>query len=95
MEDLSPSYEILITKVEKLLKKYNQLKVEKNQLKQDNIELKGKLTESNSQIKDLQDRLALLKTAKSFSLQQDRTNVKHKINEYIREIDRCIALLNN
>lgn len=50
------------------------------------------------QLAELQRQLNVMKTANSLSGSvetKDKTAVKQQINEFIREIDRCIELLNN
>ena len=43
----------------------------------------------------LQEKVRLMKISKSVDTsQEDAKSTKLKINEYIREIDKCIALLN-
>lgn len=53
----------------------------------------------NQQVKiaNLSEQLKTLKLAQTLSGtgDQDSRQVKIKINEYIREIDKCLALLNN
>ncbi|MFZ6052513.1 hypothetical protein [Halocola ammonii] len=57
--------------------------------------LKEKLDERESQIADLTEKNKVLKMAKSLSGSEDNTSeTKYKINELVREIDKCIALLN-
>ncbi|MCD8529016.1 MAG: hypothetical protein LRY27_03435 [Chitinophagales bacterium] len=62
-----------------------------------NLALQNELNNSKTQIKDLQEKLQMLKLAKSIGneeIKEEKTDLKRKINEYIKEIDRCIALLN-
>ena len=81
--------------VEKLIEKYTQLKAEKKDLLQDNDALDAQLQEKKKQIVALQDKVKLMNISKSVDVsKQDVKETRLKINEYVREIDKCIALLN-
>jgi inorganic pyrophosphatase len=45
-------------------------------------------------IKELEDKIKLLKIAKTTETKEGAVDAKLKINELIREIDKCIGLLN-
>ena len=82
-------------KVRKLIAKYDELNTEKLDLQKNNNTLNVLLQEKESQIVALQDKVKLMNISKS--IDTDKEGVKEtrlKINEYVREIDRCIALLN-
>ena len=82
-------------KVGKLIKKGNQLKAEKESLQQDNDTLDAQLQEKKKQIVALQDKVKLMNISKSVDVsKQEVKETRLKINEYVREIDKCIALLN-
>ena len=82
-------------KVGKLIEKGNQLKAENKSLKQDNDTLDAQLQEKKKQIVALQDKVKLMNISKSVDVsKQEVKETKLKINEYVREIDKCIALLN-
>ena len=83
-------------KVGKLIEKGNQLKAEKKILQQDNDTLDAQLQEKKKQIVALQDKVKLMNISKSVDVsKQEVKETRLKINEYVREIDKCIALLNN
>ena len=46
-------------------------------------------------IEDLNNKIKIIKLAHSFEGGEDTAALKRKINEYIREIDNSIALLND
>ena len=82
--------------VEKLIEKYTQLKAEKKDLLQDNDALDAQLQEKKKQVVALQDKVKLMNISKSVDVsKQEVKETRLKINEYVREIDKCIALLNN
>jgi uncharacterized protein (DUF3084 family) len=88
--------ESLQSKVEKLIIQHNKAKEDIKQLKEENISLQGKLTHTKVQAKELSDNNKVLKLAKSLSGKEGKsTDIKLKINELIREIDKCIAQVNS
>lgn len=97
MNPITDRIEKLIRHAEKLNAKAMEQKalVEKLQLESKNL----KLTIDNQQqtITDLNNKIKIAKLAQQISGQEsgDKTELKRKINEYIREIDGCIALLND
>lgn len=82
-------------KVGKLIAKYDQLNAEKLDLQRNNNTLNVRLQEKESQIVALQDKVKLMNISKSVDASKDEVkSTRLKINEYVREIDKCIALLN-
>ena len=82
-------------KVRKLIEKSNQLTAEKNSLRQNNDALNSQLQEKEKQIVALQDKVKLMNISKSVdTTKEDVKATRLKINEYVREVDKCIALLN-
>lgn len=82
-------------KVGKLIAKYDQLNAEKLDLQRNNNTLKARLQEKESQIVALQDKVKLMNISKSVDASKEEVkSTRLKINEYVREIDKCIALLN-
>ena len=82
-------------KVGKLIAKYDQLNAEKLDLQRNNNILDVRLQEKESQIVALQDKVKLMNISKSVdSSKEEVKSTRLKINEYVREIDKCIALLN-
>ena len=86
----------LQSKVEKLIIQHKKTKEDLKQLKEENSFLQGKLADGKVQIKDLEEQNKVLKLAKSLSGKEGKsTDIKLKINELIREIDKCIAQVNS
>ena len=95
-KDTSLIVESLQSKVEKLIIQHNKAKEDIKQLKEENTSLQGKLTYAKVQAKELSEKNKVLKLAKSLSGKQGKsTDIKLKINELIREIDKCVAQVNS
>ena len=83
-------------KLKSLLSSYNRLKLENSELHTTNSNLSLELEENHKQISLLNDKIKIMSISKSVDISKDDIkDTKLKINEYIREIDKCIALLNN
>ena len=83
-------------KVSKLIQLYQSVQKEKEEILTDNNQLILDLSEKDKTIKSLEEKIKLLRITKSVSAQDNERNKesRQKINEYVREIDKCIALLN-
>ena len=82
-------------KLEKLITRLSQLQLEKSDLQKNNDALNAKLQEQEKQIVTLHDKVILMNISKSVdATKEDVKATRLKINEYVREIDKCIALLN-
>ena len=57
-------------------------------------ELKQVINEQKIIIRQLEDRIKTLKIAKTLETKEGNVEAKLKINEFVREIDKCIGLLN-
>lgn len=86
---------ILNRKIDELLIKYNTLKTENENLKTERNAIKALQMDRETEMKELEKKYERLKF--SGALLGNGENVaeaKKKITELVREIDRCIALLN-
>ena len=82
-------------KIKKIVDLQSQLKKENNHLIQEVHDLKKIVENQNVIIGNLENNLKILKIAKTLEIGKDNQQAKLKINELVREIDKCIALLNN
>jgi chromosome segregation ATPase len=93
MKDISVLVGNVRKKVEKLTEKQILLTKSNEKLSIEVIKINEELTEKKQQISELNDKIKLLKIARSVG--GDGTKeVKLKINEMVREIDKCIAQIN-
>jgi len=85
----------LYSKMESLIAKYEAVN-EQYQLSLNQIEELSKQIELHEQaIKQLEEKNKILKLSTSIQSEQgDNKAARKKINELVREIDKCIALLN-
>ena len=82
-------------KLGKLIAKYQQVRQEKLILQQENEGFVTSLKLKEIEILNLQEKVKLMNISKSVDAsKQEVKETRLKINEYVREIDKCIALLN-
>ena len=91
-------YEELLTlnkKLEELLSRYSALKIENLGLKGELEKMKAGLLERDERIKELEKKYERSKlTGALMGGGENALEAKKKITELVREIDRCVALLN-
>jgi predicted nucleic acid-binding Zn-ribbon protein len=86
---------ILNRKLDELLDRYNTLKHEVTDLKSGNQVLKGLLDEREERMKELEIKYERIKLSGALLGEgESALEAKKKITELVREIDRCVALLN-
>ena len=90
----------LISNIEKklsnLLSSYETLKNKNLKLEDENKKLISKIEDNSQVINSLNDKIKIMSISKSVDVSKnDIKQTKLKINECIREIDKCIAQLNN
>ncbi|MCK4569744.1 MAG: hypothetical protein KAT76_05585 [Bacteroidales bacterium] len=77
-----------------LLGRHQALKSEYAALQTQSAELLKSIEVLKTEIEKLKDQIVKLKIAKSLTDKEDSTEVKAKIEELLREIDKCVGLLN-
>ena len=82
-------------KISILLSNYKSLKEENEQLKINNKKLSDKLKQNKKETVDIEEKYKNIKLAKTIiNASEDTHDAKLKVNRIVREIDKCIALLN-
>jgi FtsZ-binding cell division protein ZapB len=82
-------------KIKKLITLHASLRSENENFSSENNDLKSAIVNKNNELKDLQSRYEQLKLAKLLATgSEDVHEAKLKVNKIVREIDKCIALLN-
>jgi len=100
MQKLIAKTDILIEKARKLAEQNVKLRTQNTQLEQEIKELHLALDSEGRKNSELNNKIKIIKLAQNISSDtpdenQEVTELKRKINEYIREIDTCIAMLND
>jgi chromosome segregation ATPase len=95
MKDLELLVSGIEYKVRKLTGQMEVLKEELNRVELEKQNLEKVVREKRNEVKTLEEKIKLINVAKSIESGKDSAQAKQKINELMREIDKCIGLLNN
>ena len=83
-------------KVKELVKRYAELKRRNTALETELTELRKTVDSQKEAIISLEEKNKIIKLAKSLTdSNPDTAAMKYKINELVREIDKCIAQMNS
>lgn len=94
MAVLANQLDKVIEKTERLIELCTALQEENDLLKLENQSLKVAFVASKEKNKDFEEKLRILKIAKSFSGTNEKAlDIKQKIDEFVQEIDKCIVSL--
>ena len=89
------TFDQLQQRIRQVLELYQREKIENEQLKKKSTELEEKLKLDDNRLNDLEDKYNKLKISKALIVSSnDVHDAKLKVNRMVREIDKCIALLN-
>ena len=97
MNELHEIVANLESKAQKLIHLHNKALEENEKLSLSNAELQEKLSQKELEFKELEEKHQAVKLAKSLlenTQTEKTTDIKLKINELVRDIDKSIALLN-
>ena len=82
-------------KTKKLIELLESERAEKITLKNENSQLRVSMVQQEAKIHELEQKYEKLKLAKAMASDSDEIHdAKIKVNRMVREIDKCIALLN-
>ncbi len=87
--------DIFQTRVRQLMYEYESLRGQREEMRLVLEEKDGEISRLQAEVKELQDAYRSLKTAKMLEIYDgDVDKSKRRIESLIRQVDRCIALLN-
>jgi phage shock protein A len=70
------------------------LKEQNELLLDDNEQMRKRFMTLSNELKELEEKHRILKLAKSVAVTDEKTlDIKTKINDFVQEIDKCIAIL--
>ncbi|TKB98787.1 hypothetical protein [Pedobacter cryophilus] len=94
MSVIAKKLDQVMDRTQKLVDLSKALQEHNDLLNLENQSLKVALETSESKRKEQDEKLRVLKLAKSLEGSSEKTlDIKQKINEFVREIDKCIVLL--
>ncbi len=95
MSDLVTLVSGIEFKIRELTDRNDKLERENQVVHEENKTLKSTIEEDKLNIKQLEYRNQVIKIAKVLEGKKGSTKAKQQLNELLREVDRCIGLLND
>jgi chromosome segregation ATPase len=93
MAELDNHIKRINDKLQQLLKQYQSLQKENERLKNAVKKLEGEAATKVQHIEQLQQQVNILKVSAGQMNEADKKAFDKKINQYLKEIDKCITLL--
>ena len=93
MQNFSTLVKGLEFKTRQLADKYNEAKEQIGALEIEKKQLESKLLQQQEIINELETKIHTLKITKSIHKGKETADAKKRINEMLRELDKCIDLL--
>ena len=93
MEQVTKHISRVHSKLQDFLKKYAALQKQNTQQQQLIAELKVSIEENKNKIRQLEEQQHILKSAVGKMNETDKKAYEQIIGKYIKELDKCIALL--
>jgi uncharacterized protein YjgD (DUF1641 family) len=94
MKDVATLVSGIEYKMGKLIEQHHIQRVENKKCNTELLELKKVIKDQKQTIRELEDKIKILRIAKTLETKEGNVEAKLKINELVREIDKCIGLLN-
>ena len=82
-------------KLQQVIKQAVTWRKENEKLRHELQEIKAATKQKDELIRILELRIGVLKATKSEMPDADKKELEKKINQYIREVDKCLAMLND
>ena len=93
MTSIDQQFTIVNEKLQQLLKQVARLQKDNERMKTELDEARQKEQAGLQRIDELQQQTAILKYAAGEMNEKEKKDFEKKINQYLREIDKCIAFL--
>jgi len=93
MNELELQVRRIQEKLQQLLKQRDSLLKENEKLRTEIRQLRADHTDHSAMLEQLQQKVEILKVSKGDMNEAEKKTFEKRLGQYIREIDRCIALL--
>ena len=93
MQEIDAHLQRIESKLQQLLKEYQYTQREVHRLQKENDQLQQLLAEKTSVANELSQKVDVLKLTASGLSDQSVKELEKRINSYLKEIDKCLALL--
>lgn len=80
-------------KLQQLLKQYSRLQKENERLREELVQSRKRENETLNRVDELQQQNGISKLTAGDMNDRDKKDFEKKVNQYLREIDKCISFL--
>jgi hypothetical protein len=80
-------------KLQQLLRQYSRVQKENERLKEELLQSRKRESETLIRVDELQQQNGILKLTTGDMTTRDKKEFEKKVNQYLREIDKCISFL--
>lgn len=82
-------------KIQQLLKEFELVKKEAERLQKENTELAKELQTKNELLRKVQQKVDAIKLTSTSLEESSKKELEKRIDTYLKEIDKCLSLLNS
>jgi len=94
MSSVADQLDQIVQKTDRLIALCTAFQEENTLLREENRQVKQAFEQARMNVAELNEKIRVLKLAKSIEGTSEKTlDIKQKINEFVREIDKCVVLL--
>jgi hypothetical protein len=93
MASVDQQFNVLNDKLQQLLKQHTRLQKENERLREELMLARNKEAEMDQRVDDLRQQISIMKISSGDMNEKDKKEFERKINQYIREVDKCISFL--
>ena len=90
---IDQQFNSLNDKLQQLLKQHHRIQKENERLRQELEESRGRELNHQQRLEELEQQVTILKISSGEMDEKDKREFEKKINQYIREVDKCISFL--
>ncbi len=94
MSQLEQQLKRMNEKLQQLVKQYHSLQKENERLKHENQQVTSRFNAAATESEKWQQQSEILKLSREQMNDTERKAFEKRLSQYVKEIDRCIALLN-
>ena len=86
-------FNALSDKLQQLLRQHHRLQKENEKLREELLEARSRELQHQQRVDQLEQQVSILKVTSGDMSEKDKREFEKKINQYIREVDKCISFL--
>jgi hypothetical protein len=94
MPQMEEQLKRLQDKLQQVVQQYQLLRKENDKLKQEMQEEKSRHLMESARVDQMRQQVEILKSSKGEMNTEEKKTMERRLNQYVKEIDKCITILN-